>query len=155
VIEFEVVLLQRHGIRANPSLRLQDGSAGGPGDEEEGFEGGVYISAAGSCKCLLCYAPDCANCHEDLLYLHPTYAALYCLSATAMLTSGSTALFPKLLEFYRNLEAPTSSSSAQESPTILAHILTYLNAYKASFARPIDSRYDIVLLGGALGSLFS
>jgi MFS family permease len=30
-----------------------------------------------------------------------------------------------------------------------------LNAYKASFARPIDSRYDIVLLGGALGSLFS
>ncbi|TAQ88473.1 hypothetical protein B7494_g3184 [Chlorociboria aeruginascens] len=62
-------------------------------------------------------------------------------------------LFPKLLEFYRNLEAPTSSTS--EPPTVLAHILTYLNAYKASFARPIDSRYDIVLLGGALGSLFS
>ena len=63
-------------------------------------------------------------------------------------------LFPKLLEFYRNLEAPESFSKNQ-SPTILAHILTYLNAYKASFARPIDSRYDIVLLGGALGSLFS
>jgi hypothetical protein len=64
-------------------------------------------------------------------------------------------LFPKLLEFYRNLEAPTSFPSANKSPTILAHILQYLNAYKASFARPIDSRYDIVLLGGALGSLFS
>jgi MFS family permease len=33
--------------------------------------------------------------------------------------------------------------------------LKYLNAYKAAFARPIESRYDIVLLGGALGSLFS
>ncbi|KAH8594023.1 major facilitator superfamily domain-containing protein [Bisporella sp. PMI_857] len=64
-------------------------------------------------------------------------------------------LFPKLLEFYRNLEAPTSLTSANKSPTVLAHILQYLNAYKASFARPIDSRYDIVLLGGALGSLFS
>ncbi|KIN08075.1 hypothetical protein OIDMADRAFT_152132, partial [Oidiodendron maius Zn] len=64
-------------------------------------------------------------------------------------------LFPKLLEFYRNLEAPTSFSSNTKSPTILAYILQYLNAYKASFARPIDSRYDIVLLGGALGSLFS
>ena len=30
-----------------------------------------------------------------------------------------------------------------------------LNAYKNSFARPINDRYDIVLLGGALGSLFS
>lgn len=37
----------------------------------------------------------------------------------------------------------------------MARILGYLNAYKASFAKPIDSRYDIVLLGGALGSLFS
>ncbi|CCD53937.1 putative major facilitator superfamily transporter protein [Botrytis cinerea BcDW1] len=64
-------------------------------------------------------------------------------------------LFPKLLEFYRNLEAPTAFSSSSEPPTLLAHILTYLNTYKASFAKPIDSRYDIVLLGGALGSLFS
>jgi hypothetical protein len=64
-------------------------------------------------------------------------------------------LFPKLLEFYRNLEAPESFSSKTQSPTVLAHILQYLNAYKASFARPIDSRYDIVLLGGALGSMFS
>ncbi|RDW66884.1 hypothetical protein BP5796_09633 [Coleophoma crateriformis] len=64
-------------------------------------------------------------------------------------------LFPKLLEFYRNLEAPSSSSSSNTSPTLLSYILQYLNTYKASFARPIDSRYDIVLLGGALGSLFS
>lgn len=59
-------------------------------------------------------------------------------------------LFPKLLEFYRNEEASDASSS-----TILSTILGYLNTYKAAFARPIDSRYDIVLLGGALGSLFS
>ena len=30
-----------------------------------------------------------------------------------------------------------------------------LNTYKRAFARPISDRYDIVLLGGALGSLFS
>lgn len=30
-----------------------------------------------------------------------------------------------------------------------------MNAYKNAFSKPIDSRYDIVLLGGALGSLFS
>ncbi|KAF4632099.1 hypothetical protein G7Y89_g6031 [Cudoniella acicularis] len=64
-------------------------------------------------------------------------------------------LFPSLLEFYRSQEAPVEFSSSNKSPSILAHILTYLNAYKASFSRPIDSRYDIVLLGGALGSLFS
>lgn len=65
-------------------------------------------------------------------------------------------LFPKLLEFYRNVEAPIDASAAGEQPqTLLASILGYLNAYKAAFARPIDSRYDIVLLGGALGSLFS
>lgn len=64
-------------------------------------------------------------------------------------------LFPSLLAYYRDLEAPTQFSSTSKSPSVLAHILTYLNAYKASFARPIDSRYDIVLLGGALGSMFS
>ncbi|EEH37572.1 hypothetical protein PAAG_07990 [Paracoccidioides lutzii Pb01] len=56
-------------------------------------------------------------------------------------------LFPSLLTFYLN---------RNPSPTSLLHrILHYLNAYKNAFARPIDSRYDIVLLGGALGSLFS
>jgi MFS family permease len=30
-----------------------------------------------------------------------------------------------------------------------------LNSYKNAFAKPINERYDIVLLGGALGSLFS
>ncbi|KAH6718454.1 major facilitator superfamily domain-containing protein [Leptodontidium sp. 2 PMI_412] len=64
-------------------------------------------------------------------------------------------LFPSLLAYYRDLEAPAQFSSSNKSPSVLAHILTYLNAYKASFAKPIDSRYDIVLLGGALGSLFS
>ncbi|KAI0971918.1 major facilitator superfamily domain-containing protein [Xylaria arbuscula] len=59
-------------------------------------------------------------------------------------------LFPKLLEFYRNSETGPDSRT-----TVLARILDGLNAYKSSFARPIDSRYDIVLLGGALGSLFS
>ncbi|KAK1783775.1 major facilitator superfamily domain-containing protein [Copromyces sp. CBS 386.78] len=63
-------------------------------------------------------------------------------------------LFPKLLEFYRNVEAPLDPS-APPSKTLLSTVLGYLNTYKASFARPIDSRYDIVLLGGALGSLFS
>ncbi|KAL2198698.1 major facilitator superfamily domain-containing protein [Corynascus similis CBS 632.67] len=63
-------------------------------------------------------------------------------------------LFPKLLEFYRNAEAPLDDG-APPSKTLLASVLGYLNAYKAAFARPIDSRYDIVLLGGALGSLFS
>ncbi|KAI9859224.1 MAG: hypothetical protein M1813_006998 [Trichoglossum hirsutum] len=59
-------------------------------------------------------------------------------------------LFPKLLEFYRNLETPSDSSNS-----LLNRIFTFLNAYKNSFARPISDRYDIVLLGGALGSLFS
>ena len=67
-------------------------------------------------------------------------------------------LFPSLLEFYRNAETsprPGTTASSAGPDTLLTTILTYLNTYKASFARPIDSRYDIVLLGGALGSLFS
>lgn len=59
-------------------------------------------------------------------------------------------LFPKLLEFYRNVE---SSQGATNS--ILSRVFFGLNAYKQSFSRPISDRYDIVLLGGALGSLFS
>ncbi|KAG5922228.1 hypothetical protein E4U42_005540 [Claviceps africana] len=62
-------------------------------------------------------------------------------------------LFPKLLEFYRDREAP--SLVAGGPPTLLQRLLGGLNQYKASFSRPIDSRYDIVLLGGAMGSLFS
>lgn len=56
-------------------------------------------------------------------------------------------LFPSLLNFYRGLDARPSST--------LNVIFDYLNAYKRSFAIPINSKYDIVLLGGALGSLFS
>lgn len=59
-------------------------------------------------------------------------------------------LFPKLLEFYQRLEAASPASTS-----LLSHILRTLNAYKNSFSRPIDSRYDTVLLGGAMGSLFS
>ncbi|KAL9109596.1 MAG: hypothetical protein Q9227_005776 [Pyrenula ochraceoflavens] len=56
-------------------------------------------------------------------------------------------LFPSLLTFYRSLDdRPTS---------LLNRIFHYLNAYKQSFSRPINSRFDVVLLGGALGSLFS
>ncbi|GLA71849.1 hypothetical protein AtubIFM55763_002356 [Aspergillus tubingensis] len=56
-------------------------------------------------------------------------------------------LFPSLLSFYRNQDPSPNS--------LLNRVFHYLNAYKNSFAKPIDSRYDIVLLGGALGSLFS
>ncbi|KIW99384.1 uncharacterized protein Z518_11372 [Rhinocladiella mackenziei CBS 650.93] len=56
-------------------------------------------------------------------------------------------LFPSLLTFYRSLETHPSSA--------LNRILHYLNAYKQSFAVPINAKYDIILLGGALGSLFS
>ena len=59
-------------------------------------------------------------------------------------------LFPRLLEFYRNHETASASSN-----TVLAQLLRGLNAYKRSFSRPISDRYDIVLLGGAMGSLFS
>ncbi|KAL8871994.1 MAG: hypothetical protein Q9174_002300 [Haloplaca sp. 1 TL-2023] len=59
-------------------------------------------------------------------------------------------LFPRLLEFYRNLEATHGSSNS-----VLNRIIQGLNVYKQSFSRPISDRYDIVLLGGALGSLFS
>ncbi|KAK8169840.1 major facilitator superfamily domain-containing protein [Phyllosticta citrichinensis] len=59
-------------------------------------------------------------------------------------------LFPKLLEFYRYHEATHSSSN-----TVLNRIFAGLNAYKNAFSKPINDRYDIVLLGGALGSLFS
>ncbi|KAG6038751.1 hypothetical protein E4U41_003750 [Claviceps citrina] len=62
-------------------------------------------------------------------------------------------LFPKLLEFYRDREAPSLIGGGP--PTLLQRLLGGLNRYKASFSRPIDSRYDIVLLGGAMGSLFS
>lgn len=64
-------------------------------------------------------------------------------------------LFPSLLEFYRDHEASSAFSNPSTSPTLLSHVLSALNTYKNSFARPINSRYDIVLLGGALGSLFS
>ncbi|KAH8704237.1 putative tetracycline transporter [Talaromyces proteolyticus] len=56
-------------------------------------------------------------------------------------------LFPSLLDFYLKRDPSPNS--------LLNRIFHYLNAYKNSFAKPIESRYDIVLLGGALGSLFS
>lgn len=59
-----------------------------------------------------------------------------------------------MLEFYRAQDA-SRTLDTPASPTILSHVLSVLNAYKNSFAKPINDRYDIVLLGGALGSLFS
>ncbi|KAK2755720.1 hypothetical protein FQN54_005870 [Arachnomyces sp. PD_36] len=56
-------------------------------------------------------------------------------------------LFPSLLAFYRERDPSPSS--------FLNRIFHHLNTYKNSFSKPIDSKYDIVLLGGALGSLFS
>ncbi|KAI9831087.1 MAG: hypothetical protein M1826_003985 [Phylliscum demangeonii] len=67
-------------------------------------------------------------------------------------------LFPQLLEFYRNLEAPGgrhARAHADGPASLLTRVLAGLNAYKRAFARPISDRYDIVLLGGGLGSLFS
>ncbi|KAF8454927.1 major facilitator superfamily domain-containing protein [Terfezia claveryi] len=54
-------------------------------------------------------------------------------------------LFPRLLDFYRD----------QPNNVMLNSVLGYLNSYKAAFARPISARFDVVLLGGAMGSLFS
>ena len=62
-------------------------------------------------------------------------------------------LFPRLLEFYRGPEGDRDSHDGRT--TLLNNVLRGLNAYKHAFARPINDRYDVVLLGGALGSLFS
>jgi hypothetical protein len=132
--------------------------------QEKGLKSGFYLSFVGSGVCPS-RTPELYPSHHcrnrwanslviDIFYLHPPYSSPIPLHHPRYLLSTYPALFPKLLEFYRNLEAPASSSQT-ESPTVLAYILQYLNTYKASFARPIDSRYDIVLLGGALGSLFS
>ncbi|KAH7271664.1 major facilitator superfamily domain-containing protein [Fusarium solani] len=64
-------------------------------------------------------------------------------------------LFPKLLEFYRDREGEEPSLDDNGPRTLLQTVLSGLHRYKTSFSRPIESRYDIVLLGGALGSLFS
>ncbi|KAK6348553.1 hypothetical protein TWF718_006341 [Orbilia javanica] len=58
-------------------------------------------------------------------------------------------LFPQLLSHYQALE------STYTTPTLLRTTFAYLNSFKAAFSRPISSRFDVVLLGGAMGSLFS
>ncbi|KAK6501903.1 hypothetical protein TWF481_009722 [Arthrobotrys musiformis] len=58
-------------------------------------------------------------------------------------------LFPQLLAHYQALE------STYNAPTLLRTTFEYLNSFKAAFSRPISSRFDVVLLGGAMGSLFS
>lgn len=88
----------------------------------------------------------------DLVCLHPFESlALQALTCPQISFTFILPLFPKLLEFYRDHEA----SRGGDSNTLLSQILSGLNAYKNSFAKPINDRYDIVLLGGALGSLFS
>lgn len=52
-----------------------------------------------------------------------------------------------MLSYYHAKETSTTS--------ILKRVFYYLNVYKNWFSKPIDSSYDIVLLGGAFGSLFS
>ncbi|KAF8468346.1 major facilitator superfamily domain-containing protein [Kalaharituber pfeilii] len=54
-------------------------------------------------------------------------------------------LFPRLLDFYRS----------QPENAMLNSVLKYLNSYKTAFARQISPRFDVVLIGGAMGSLFS
>ncbi|KAI5800273.1 major facilitator superfamily domain-containing protein [Peziza echinospora] len=54
-------------------------------------------------------------------------------------------LFPRLLDFYRE----------KTDSVALNSVLASLNSYKAVFSRPISARFDVVLLGGAMGSLFS
>ncbi|KAL4743200.1 major facilitator superfamily domain-containing protein [Aspergillus similis] len=83
-----------------------------------------------------------ANQRRKILRVLMTSLLLDLISFTFILP-----LFPSLLSFYRERDPSPSS--------LLNTIFHYLNAYKNAFAKPIDSRYDIVLLGGALGSLFS
>ncbi|KAL4868240.1 hypothetical protein BDV12DRAFT_209332 [Aspergillus spectabilis] len=83
-----------------------------------------------------------ANQRKRILKVLMTSLLLDLISFTFILP-----LFPSLLAFYRTQDPSPNST--------LNRIFHYLNAYKNSFAKPIDSRYDIVLLGGALGSLFS
>lgn len=64
-------------------------------------------------------------------------------------------LFPKLLEFYRDREGEEPSLDDNGTRTLLQTVLSGLHRYKAAFSRPIESQHDIVLLGGALGSMFS
>lgn len=101
------------------------------GAAQEGLEGAVYLTAAGS------------GTSFHVRSQFPRNLTALQVSFTFILP-----LFPKLIEFYRNHETG-------KPHTILSQILAGLNAYKNSFAKPINSRYDIVLLGGALGSLFS
>ncbi|KAI5787120.1 major facilitator superfamily domain-containing protein [Geopyxis carbonaria] len=77
---------------------------------------------------------------KSILYILFFTLVLDLLSFTLILP-----LFPRLLDFYRS----------QPNSDILDSIFSYLNSFKASFHRPISSRFDVVLLGGALGSLFS
>ncbi len=84
-----------------------------------------------------------SNISTSSLVVLPADCRLHKVSFTFILP-----LFPKLLEFYRKHDADRKDS-------ILNSLLQGLNAYKNAFARPINDRYDIVLLGGALGSLFS
>ncbi|PHH51538.1 Major facilitator superfamily domain-containing protein 10, partial [Ceratocystis fimbriata CBS 114723] len=69
-------------------------------------------------------------------------------------------LFPKLLEYYRDSEAPAFAVSPENAPqaqiqtqTLLQTILAYLNAYKQSFDRKIDSRHDIAIASPIIGRI--
>ena len=121
--------------------RQEHGATGRSQHPETGLESHLHLLAAGSCTS--------SHHRHRLIPLPASLTRPHQISFTFILP-----LFPKLLEFYRNSEAPIDAG-APPSKTLLSSVFGYLNAYKAAFARPIDSRYDIVLLGGALGSLFS
>ena len=102
-------------------------------ETEADIEGHLHIPSTGSCMPAI--LPKYWNTADIIVQISFTFIL---------------PLFPKLLEFYRNQETQQGSSNS-----ILNRIFLGLNTYKKSFSRSISDRYDIVLLGGALGSLFS
>ncbi|KAF3906541.1 hypothetical protein ABW20_dc0107595 [Dactylellina cionopaga] len=93
---------------------------------------------------MISYQPPTPELRKQILRTLFISLLLDLLSFTLILP-----LFPQLLAHYQGLEASYSE------PTLLRTTFGYLNSFKASFSRPISDRFDVVLLGGALGSLFS
>ncbi|KAF3934984.1 hypothetical protein ABW19_dt0210633 [Dactylella cylindrospora] len=93
---------------------------------------------------MISYRPPTPELRKQILRTLFISLLLDLLSFTLILP-----LFPQLLAYYQNLEA------SYDHPTLLRTTFVYLNSFKAAFSKPISDRFDVVLLGGALGSLFS